>query len=148
VVASPVDDRHLAYVAMSRHREQAKLHWATDDFKPMTLVADLSRSRAKEATTDCKVDVDAFLERRGFESRRNMSEVYTAYDEQATAWISAHRERLEATRQRFEALIGRRQAAAVIEPLIAATATALGSDHTVTVSGRGREVVARLTGCS
>ena len=64
VVASPVDDRHLAYVAMSRHRDEAKLHYSIEDFKELSLVEGLSRSRAKEATTDHEVDIDAFLERR------------------------------------------------------------------------------------
>ena len=154
VVASPVDDRHLAYVAMSRHREQAKLHWATEDFKNKTLVEGLSRSRAKEATTDYQVDIDAFLERRGLESRRTMAEAYAAYKDQAAAWISAKRERLEATWQRveaawqrFEVLIGQRQEQNVDgtpKPLVAASAAASGVDHTVAVPGLSRQASAAL----
>jgi len=164
VVASPVDDRHLAYVAMSRHREQAKLHWATDDFTHQSLIEGLSRSRAKEATTDYKVDIDAFLERRGLESRRTMADLYAAYKEQATAWISAQRERIEDLWQRFETLIGvrkvqaaqqaeqarqavsqARQAVSAPEPLVVTTATVTDSvDREVTVPGLSKPAIAAL----
>jgi Ti-type conjugative transfer relaxase TraA len=63
VMASSTMDRHLTYVAMTRHREQTTLYAGRDDLKNMTgLVASLSRSGAKETTLDY---TDAFAQRRG-----------------------------------------------------------------------------------
>ncbi|SEF13154.1 Ti-type conjugative transfer relaxase TraA [Rhizobiales bacterium GAS191] len=128
VLASPVDDRHLAYVAMTRHRDEAKLYYATEDFKNQTLVEGLSRSRAKEATTDYHVVIDAFLERRGLESRRSFADRWATYVESTRAWVHEKRERLEAVWQRFESLIGQRQAQAaeLATPLFAASTAPSG----------------------
>lgn len=59
VLASETMDRHLAYVAMTRHRENATLYAGREEFRDLTaLSARLSRSRAKETTLD-------YAERRG-----------------------------------------------------------------------------------
>ncbi len=63
VLASNSMDRHLAYVSMSRHREEAKMYVARDEFAGMdALSARLSRSQAKETTLD-------YAQRRGIDIR-------------------------------------------------------------------------------
>ncbi len=63
VLASKSMDRHLTYVSMTRHREQARLYAARDEFAGMdALSARLSRSQAKETTLD-------YAHRRGIEIR-------------------------------------------------------------------------------
>jgi Ti-type conjugative transfer relaxase TraA len=53
VLATPGMDRHLVYVAMSRHRHAAQLHWAADEFGDVEqLGARLGRERAKDTTLD------------------------------------------------------------------------------------------------
>jgi hypothetical protein len=53
VLASATMDRHLTYVAMTRHREAVQLYAALDEFKTMgSLSETLSRSGAKETTLD------------------------------------------------------------------------------------------------
>ncbi|MET3585888.1 Ti-type conjugative transfer relaxase TraA [Pseudorhizobium tarimense] len=67
VLGSPTMDRHLTYVAMSRHRMDGKLYVGQDDFKDMkALAASMSRSGAKETTLDY---VSTFAERRGLAER-------------------------------------------------------------------------------
>ena len=57
-------DRHLAYVGMTRRREQATLYAGTDDFKGFNQLRDrLSRARLKDSTLD-------YAERRGIETPR------------------------------------------------------------------------------
>lgn len=63
VLASQTMDRHLTYVAMTRHRDGVALYAALDEFKDMAnLSGTLSRSGAKETTLDYEKD---FAERRG-----------------------------------------------------------------------------------
>lgn len=53
VLASPAFDRHLAYVALSRHRESVSLHWAREDFRDAAyLNAVLARPGGKDTTLD------------------------------------------------------------------------------------------------
>ncbi len=53
VLASRTMDRHLAYVAMTRHREKAQLYAGLDEFKTVRSLSEtLSRSGAKETTLD------------------------------------------------------------------------------------------------
>ena len=60
-------DRHLTYVAMTRHRDEAQLYASRDEFRDMAaLSARLSRSQAKETTLD--YDRTAYAQRRGMES--------------------------------------------------------------------------------
>lgn len=63
VMASGTMDRHLAYVAMTRHRDQVKLYAGRDELKDLpALSASMGRSGAKETTLDY---TRAFAERRG-----------------------------------------------------------------------------------
>ncbi|MGO8041233.1 hypothetical protein, partial [Rhizobium leguminosarum] len=51
VLASTTMDRHLTYVAMTRHREAVQLYAGLDAFKTLrSLTETLSRSGVKEAT--------------------------------------------------------------------------------------------------
>ncbi|HQT90042.1 MAG TPA: Ti-type conjugative transfer relaxase TraA, partial [Acidiphilium sp.] len=53
VLASGTMDRHLTYVAMTRHRDRVALYAGRDEFSDMgALSARLSRSQAKETTLD------------------------------------------------------------------------------------------------
>ncbi|MCZ8158888.1 MAG: Ti-type conjugative transfer relaxase TraA [Rhizobiaceae bacterium] len=63
VMASATMDRHLAYVAMTRHRDAVRLYAGRDELKDMkALSASLGRSGAKETVLDY---TDAFAARRG-----------------------------------------------------------------------------------
>lgn len=62
VMASKTMDRHLTYVAMTRHRDAVQLYVGQDELKdPKALAASLGRSGAKETTLDY---TGAFGERR------------------------------------------------------------------------------------
>ena len=53
VLAAPSFDRHLTYVALSRHRESTELHYSREDFgSKQDLNSALSRARPKELATD------------------------------------------------------------------------------------------------
>jgi hypothetical protein len=63
VLASETMDRHLTYVAMTRHRDGAALYAGRDEFADLeALSSRLSRSQAKETTLD-------YAERRGIAAR-------------------------------------------------------------------------------
>jgi Ti-type conjugative transfer relaxase TraA len=67
VLASGTMDRHLTYVAMTRHRDEAQLYASREEFRAEgALSARLSRSQAKETTLD--YDRAAYAQRRGMES--------------------------------------------------------------------------------
>ncbi|MDI7862378.1 Ti-type conjugative transfer relaxase TraA [Rhizobiaceae bacterium n13] len=64
VMASATMDRHLTYVAMTRHRDQVRLYVGQDELKDLkALSANLGRSGAKETTLDY---TNTFAARRGF----------------------------------------------------------------------------------
>ena len=68
VLATPGLDRHATYVALSRHRERADLHYGRDDFTDRgKLVRVLSRERPKDMALDYEAARIRFAERRGFE---------------------------------------------------------------------------------
>lgn len=81
VLASGTMDRHLTYVAMTRHRDGVTLYAGRDEFSDMSaLSARLSRSQAKETTLDyeraCRTPgterergMGGFGTRRGIEDR-------------------------------------------------------------------------------
>ncbi|MBY5829813.1 Ti-type conjugative transfer relaxase TraA, partial [Rhizobium leguminosarum] len=72
VLASTTMDRHLTYVAMTRHREEVQLYVGLDAFKTeRALTEALSRSGVKETTLDYTHD---FANRRGMEDRRGQGE--------------------------------------------------------------------------
>ncbi len=57
VLATPGLDRHSAYVALSRHRENVHLHYGRDDFADGAKLARvLSRERAKDMASDYERD--------------------------------------------------------------------------------------------
>jgi hypothetical protein len=63
VLATPGMDRHLAYVAMTRHREQAEIYAGHEDFRDFEALTErLSRERMKDTTLD-------YAERRGLDAR-------------------------------------------------------------------------------
>ncbi|WP_104668371.1 Ti-type conjugative transfer relaxase TraA [Ensifer adhaerens] len=63
VMTSRTMDRHLSYVAMTRHRDEVQLYVGRDELKDMrTLSHRMGRSGAKETTLDY---TGAFAERRG-----------------------------------------------------------------------------------
>jgi Ti-type conjugative transfer relaxase TraA len=67
VLASGTMDRHLTYVAMTRHRDEVQLYASREEFSAEgALSARLSRSQAKETTLD--YDRAAYAQRRGMES--------------------------------------------------------------------------------
>jgi len=87
VLASGGMDQHLAYVAMTRHRDVATLYAGRDDFRDgRALVAQLSRARPKASTLD-------FAERRGFDTP-------AAWIEDARALLARGRDRLDAVWER------------------------------------------------
>ncbi len=64
VLATPGMDRHLAYVAMTRHREGVEVYAGRDDFKGYDELKErLSRARPKDSTLD-------YAQRRGLEAAR------------------------------------------------------------------------------
>ncbi len=65
VLASKTMDRHLAYVAMTRHRQGVELHASREEFRDGMegLSKSLSRDGAKETTLD--YEIRDFAERRG-----------------------------------------------------------------------------------
>jgi Ti-type conjugative transfer relaxase TraA len=66
VLASSSMDRHLAYVAMTRHREGVRLYAGRDEFESVAELSQrLSRGGAKETTLD--YDRARYAERRGLE---------------------------------------------------------------------------------
>ncbi|MCG7357643.1 Ti-type conjugative transfer relaxase TraA [Roseomonas mucosa] len=75
VLATPGMDRHLAYVALSRHRGRVELHWSVETFgsdDQARLPAVLGRERAKDTTLDYGLEAEgttepawAYAERRG-----------------------------------------------------------------------------------
>jgi len=68
VLASGSMDRHLSYVAMTRHTESAQLHASREEFRDTRQVEQqLSRSGAKETTLDYTRAAQTFTERRGRE---------------------------------------------------------------------------------
>ncbi|MGO7780784.1 Ti-type conjugative transfer relaxase TraA, partial [Rhizobium ruizarguesonis] len=72
VLASTTMDRHLTYVAMTRHREAVQLYAGLDAFKTeRALTEALSRSGVKETTLDYTHD---FANRRGMEDRQGQGE--------------------------------------------------------------------------
>ena len=82
VLASGGMDRHLTYVAMTRHREQATLYAGRDDFENHKEMAwRLARKRTNETTLD-------FAERRGIDTLKD--------------WIDNGRALLNRTQARFE----------------------------------------------
>lgn len=72
VMASSTMDRHLTYVAMTRHRDAVTLYAGRDELKDMTeMAASMGRSGVKETTLDYE---QVFAERRGLQARASGTE--------------------------------------------------------------------------
>ncbi|PVE61919.1 Ti-type conjugative transfer relaxase TraA, partial [Agrobacterium tumefaciens] len=72
VMASSTMDRHLTYVAMTRHRDAVTLYAGRDELKDMKeMVASMGRSGVKETTLDYE---QVFAERRGLQARASGTE--------------------------------------------------------------------------
>ena len=94
VLASGTMDRHLTYVAMTRHRDGVALYADREEFSNVAAMsARLSRSQAKETTLD--YDRAAYAQRRGLDARPR--EVVAARE--IAAGRAGFRERYEAHRQ-------------------------------------------------
>ena len=76
LLASPLMDRNLTYVGMTRHKEMAQLYYDQTAF-PNGLAAKLSQANDKATTRDyiTKEDVVRFGERRGLDTRSIYDEV-------------------------------------------------------------------------
>jgi Ti-type conjugative transfer relaxase TraA len=73
VLASAAMDRHAAYVALTRHREGVRLHWARDELGSREgLTRTLSRQRAKDVTLDYAGPEGEGRAREAFASRRGL----------------------------------------------------------------------------
>jgi hypothetical protein len=73
VLASAAMDRHAAYVALTRHREGVRLHWARDELGSREgLTRTLSRQRAKDVTLDYAGPEGEHRAREAFASRRGV----------------------------------------------------------------------------
>ena len=73
VLASRGMDRHLAYVALSRHREAVSLHWSADEMGDVErLVAILSRERRSDNALDYVGD-DVARQTASFAARRGLA---------------------------------------------------------------------------
>jgi ATP-dependent exoDNAse (exonuclease V) alpha subunit len=73
VLASRAMDRHAAYVALTRHREGVRLHWAREELGSREgLTRRLSRQRAKDVTLDYAGPEGEGRAREAFASRRGL----------------------------------------------------------------------------
>ncbi|MGP4805460.1 Ti-type conjugative transfer relaxase TraA [Agrobacterium cavarae] len=97
VMASSTMDRHLTYVAMTRHHKDVTLYTGRDELKDMKeMAASMGRSGVKETTLDYE---QVFAERRGLQARASGT------SELAVAMIGAkvhQQERAPDTTQKVE----------------------------------------------
>ncbi len=104
VLATPGMDRHLAYVAMTRHREHAEIYASQEDFSDFGTLKDrLSRERMKDITLD-------YADRRGLQAGENQERASrTAADRDPLA-------RFKAAQQEFIRVAGRAHLDAAAKP--------------------------------
>lgn len=120
VMASGTMDRHLTYVAMTRHRDSVQLYAACDELKDMkVLSASMGRSGAKETTLDYT---------RAFAKRRGLAEEFGVRSEIS---VNPSFGRTEEQRQVYEGSVEKRFDFTADQHLSAAT----GAQR----SGRGAE---------
>ena len=103
VLATPGMDRHGAYVALSRHRDDIALHYGRDDFRDQSrLVRTLSRERAKDMASDhARADpAQQFAARRGITFGERVVEIVKALPEKARGIFDNFRPQTEAPRER------------------------------------------------
>ena len=126
VLATLSLDRHLTYVAMTRHRHDVKLYYGKRSFeKAGGLIQNLSKRGAKDTTLDfagSKLYEQAlsYANSRGLYGAR----VAKALVENQLRWIREQRDRLETAAARLSSFIGRFGRAADRQAQAAATVTA------------------------
>jgi Ti-type conjugative transfer relaxase TraA len=120
VQASPSFDRHLSYVAMSRHRQQVTLYAAKSDFPTFDkLTATMGRSGAKTTTLDFENEAtyqqaaNGFLQRRGLDTIADIMPALRAGLERQKAWIAEGTRAVAELWTRAEAAIARVRGLAV-----------------------------------
>ncbi|WP_320196960.1 Ti-type conjugative transfer relaxase TraA [Agrobacterium rosae] len=100
VMASSTLDRHLTYVAMTRHRNAVTLYSGRDDLKNrQEMVSSMSRSGIKETTLDYD---KTFAERRGLTSKLNETDEIKLEAVATTGHQWAGQDRLHDRRQAYE----------------------------------------------
>ena len=129
VMASKTMDQHLAYVALSRHREQVTLYAPKSEFSNFEELGEaLGRSGAKTTTLDYENEasyaqaISAFAERRGVETLASLTHLFAASIERQRTWIDDGRSKLTVFWQRAERAIGivrDREAVQTVEPIVA-----------------------------
>lgn len=126
VLATLSLDRHLTYVAMTRHRHDVQLYYGKRSFeKAGGLIQNLSKRGAKDTTLDyagSKLYEQAlsYANSRGLYGAR----VAKALVENQLRWIREQRDRLEMAASKLSNFIGRFDRAADRQAAAAATATA------------------------
>ncbi len=92
VLASPYLDRHLSYVALSRHKESCTLYYSTEEFKGFEpLAARLGRERAKDTTLDYDLTPSVLDENKeetlkGFALRSSLFEKSEKSEKREESW--------------------------------------------------------------
>ena len=96
VLAGTGMDRHMVYVALTRHREGVALHWSAEAMGDRAgLVRALSRERAKDTSLDYAgpEGVAAFAKRRGLHPLAPASEIVaTPPEERSAPLLAAYRD--------------------------------------------------------
>jgi len=136
VLATSGMDRHLAYVALSRHRSSVHLHWSAEEFGTSARLAErLGRERAKDTSLDYEqgAPVAAYAGRRGLSPLEPAAGTMAPGETPAAkAGDFQREERLRAIRSRLAADPGAarrnfeyRRIAAAIRPILPALARAV-----------------------
>ena len=129
VLATLSLDRHLTYVAMTRHRQDARLYYGRRSFeKSGGLIQNLSKRRTKDTTLDFAQSKHyqqalSYAHSRGLYGAR----VVKALLELQHRWIKEQRQRLEMVSAKLSSLIGRFVRSSDREAVVARTATAMSS---------------------
>ncbi len=92
VLAAPTMNRHMAYVAFSRHRDALTIYAPQDTFQHLTLQDALARSASKTTTLDFDASTfhrDAFCRRRGLDTLADWAAHHLHILKQKFATLSA-----------------------------------------------------------
>lgn len=139
VLASWGMDRHLAYVAMSRHRDDVTLYANRKDFEDYSVLTErLSQSGAKGTTLDYEERAE-YLERRGLESERTLDPVTAGLFERQVDWIGQQRHRLARLWTRIESAIASIRKTQPVGQTTAAVPMPGATPTQVVGDGRGKQ---------
>ena len=98
VLATKNMDRHMAYVAMTRHRDAADLYAGRDELRSTAEVAAaFSRAPTQHTTLDYGAAARAFAENRNLIDPQAFAERIRETAQQARAWLASQREKLSET---------------------------------------------------